>query len=126
MNHYDILNIPIDADDAMIRSAFRKLARQYHPDAGSGSSSEKFREAIDAYETLSDPGRRTDYDKHFLKPSARVPVCVEQMQQSRSMWTVLPGNPRLRVESLSELDRLMFSLFRCLEDDFFSSWPFSR
>lgn len=124
MNHYDILNIPIDADDAMIRSAFRKLARQYHPDAGSGSSAEKFRQAIDAYETLSDPGRRTDYDKRFQKPAARVPVYVEQMQQSRSMCAVVPGNPRLR--SLMELDRLMFSLFRPVEDDVFSGWPFTR
>jgi curved DNA-binding protein CbpA len=62
MTFYAILGIPPDADEETIRTAYRALARQYHPDVGEGSSQEKFREVVDAYETLSDPERRRVYD----------------------------------------------------------------
>jgi curved DNA-binding protein len=62
MNYYAILGISADADDESIRRAFRALARQYHPDAGIGSSAEKFRQIFEAYETLRDPVRRVQYD----------------------------------------------------------------
>lgn len=70
MNLYAVLGIPVDADDETIRGAYRLLARRYHPDRGAGSSSEKFRLIAEAYETLSDPGRRRVYDLSFV-PSAR-------------------------------------------------------
>jgi curved DNA-binding protein CbpA len=63
MNYYLLLGIPHDADSDTIRSAFRALARRYHPDAGEGSSAEKFREVLVAYETLNDPTRRGAYDR---------------------------------------------------------------
>ena len=62
MNYYMILGIPEDADEETTRRAFRVLVRRYHPDAGAGSSPEKFREIVDAYETLRDPVRRASYD----------------------------------------------------------------
>ena len=62
MNYYVVLGIPEDADEETTRRAFRALVRRYHPDAGVGSSSEKFREIVDAYETLRDPLRRASYD----------------------------------------------------------------
>jgi curved DNA-binding protein CbpA len=62
MTFYAILGIPPDADEETIRTAYRALARQYHPDVGEGSSPEKFREVVDAYETLGDPERRRVYD----------------------------------------------------------------
>src|SRR3954468_17496796 len=49
------------ADADTIRTAFRTLARRYHPDAGTGSSAQRFREVVEAYETLSDPNRRRRY-----------------------------------------------------------------
>ena len=63
MNYYLLLGVPRDADADMIRSAFRALARRYHPDAGEGSSSERFRQVLAAYETLNDPTRRWHYDR---------------------------------------------------------------
>src|SRR5579871_5654375 len=57
MNYYVVLGIAEDADGDTIRSAFRALARRYHPDAGSGSSVAEFRRALEAYATLSDPER---------------------------------------------------------------------
>src|SRR3954471_23291973 len=63
MNYYIILGVPTTADAEAIRTAFRTLARRYHPDAGSGSSAPRFREVVEAYETLSDPIRRRRYDE---------------------------------------------------------------
>src|SRR2546429_2098288 len=54
MNYYEVLCVPDNSDDGTIRSAFRRLARRYHPDVGTGSSPEKFRELAEAYETLID------------------------------------------------------------------------
>lgn len=61
-NYYAVLGISRGADSAAIHSAFRALARRYHPDAGTGSSSGKFREALEAYQALSDPERRRQHD----------------------------------------------------------------
>lgn len=61
-DYYAILGVSRAADSATIHSAFRTLARQYHPDAGSGSSASKFREVLEAYHTLSDPARRRRHD----------------------------------------------------------------
>jgi len=61
MDFYAALDIPMDADREAIRSAYRILARRYHPDTGIDSSAEKFRQITEAYETLGDPGRRHEY-----------------------------------------------------------------
>jgi molecular chaperone DnaJ len=47
-NYYAVLYVPEDADPAAIRHAYRVLAHRYHPDAGSGSSPQKFRDATEA------------------------------------------------------------------------------
>jgi curved DNA-binding protein CbpA len=79
MNYYVILGVPRTAELATIRSAFRGLVRQYHPDAGAGSSAHRFQEIVEAYETLSDPERRRRYDAS-LRPRSR-PVRVEPLTQ---------------------------------------------
>ena len=63
MDYYVVLGIAEDADEEMIRSAFRALARCYHPDVGAGSSPVEFQRAREAYETLVDPERRRRYDQ---------------------------------------------------------------
>lgn len=76
MSYYDVLGIPFDADEDTVRSAYRTLARRYHPDAGEGSSVERFRQVVEAYEILNDPAHRRLYDLS-LRPSVRrraVPV----------------------------------------------------
>jgi curved DNA-binding protein CbpA len=70
MNLYCILGIAPDAGEEAIRAAYRSLARRYHPDAGPGSSSEKFREVTEAYETLADPARRLSYDRSLERSSS--------------------------------------------------------
>jgi curved DNA-binding protein CbpA len=62
-DYYKILEISPDAGEKEIRAAYRKLAKTYHPDAGAGSSAERFRAVQDAYELLSDSEKRREYDQ---------------------------------------------------------------
>ncbi|KNH16395.1 molecular chaperone DnaJ [Arthrobacter sp. ZBG10] len=61
---YAILGIAKDASDADIKKAYRKLARQHHPDTNSGdaASEKKFKDISEAYSVLSDPDERQQYD----------------------------------------------------------------
>jgi curved DNA-binding protein CbpA len=77
MNYYVVLGIGEDADDESIRSAFRALARRYHPDVGAGASAVEFQRAREAYETLVDPQRRRQYDRQ-LRASRTRPVVVRE------------------------------------------------
>jgi DnaJ-class molecular chaperone len=62
-DYYRILGVARDADDKTIKSAYRKLARKYHPDVAKGKDvGERFREVTEAYEVLSDPEKRRRYD----------------------------------------------------------------
>jgi molecular chaperone DnaJ len=61
---YKILGVAKDASDADIKKAYRKLARQHHPDTNSGdaASEKKFKDISEAYSVLSDPDERQQYD----------------------------------------------------------------
>lgn len=62
-DYYKILGVARDADDKTIKSAYRKLARKYHPDVAKGKDAgDRFREVTEAYEVLSDPDKRRRYD----------------------------------------------------------------
>lgn len=66
-DYYETLGVPKTASDAEIKSAFRKLARQYHPDMAKArdkaTAEEKFKQINEAYEVLSDPAKRQKYDQ---------------------------------------------------------------
>jgi len=63
---YELLGVPRDADEQQIKKAFRKLARELHPDVNKHDpdAEEKFKEAAEAYEILSDSERRSIYDRY--------------------------------------------------------------
>lgn len=64
-NFYDILGVKRDASQEGIKKAFRRLARKHHPDLNPGdkSAEKKFKEMNEAYEVLSDPKKRAEYDQ---------------------------------------------------------------
>src|ERR671937_1215928 len=65
-DYYEVLGVPRGAQDSDIKKAFRKLARELHPDvnAHDPEAEEKFKEAAEAYEVLSDAERRKLYDAY--------------------------------------------------------------
>ena len=64
-DYYEILGVNRDASDADIKSAFRKLAKQYHPDLhpNDKEAEKKFKDINEAYEVLSDEKKRAQYDQ---------------------------------------------------------------
>ena len=63
-DYYEILGVPKSASSEDIKTAFRKLARQYHPDVNKESDAEeKFKEINEAYGVLSDADKRARYDR---------------------------------------------------------------
>jgi len=64
-DYYEVLGVQKNANDQQIKSAYRKLALQYHPDRNQGNKAaeEKFKEAAEAYAILADAEKRTRYDR---------------------------------------------------------------
>lgn len=90
INYYRLLGVPPDAGQRRIKSAYRSLAKRFHPDRNSGSETvaELFRQANHAYRILSDPKLRELYDKKLAKqenlnnqPAATGTTTVRDPQQ---------------------------------------------
>lgn len=68
-DYYAALGVPVDADLQQIKKAYRKLARQHHPDVSKAPGAEaRFKEAAEAYATLKDPEKRAAYDELGRRP----------------------------------------------------------
>src|ERR1044071_8900574 len=65
-DYYEVLGVARDAGEADIKKAFRRLARELHPDVNrhDPDAEEKFKEAAEAYEILSDAERRATFDRY--------------------------------------------------------------
>src|SRR5687768_3827676 len=71
MDLYVVLGVTHGATEADIKRAYRRLARRFHPDInpGDGAAETRFRQIVEAYETLMDPARRSRYDSgHGVEP----------------------------------------------------------
>ena len=64
-DYYDVLGVSKSASDSELKKAFKKLAMKYHPDRNpdDDSAAEKFKEAAEAYDVLSDPQKKSKYDQ---------------------------------------------------------------
>lgn len=102
-NYYDVLGVKRDATQEEIKKAFRRLARKHHPDAG--GSEERFKEINEAYEVLSDPEKRAQYDQYGQYFGGRAP--------GGAAGTTWPGGARVRIENvdLGDLGDLFGSVF---------------
>ena len=69
-NYYAVLGVGRDADDTALKTAYRKLARMYHPDRNPGdkTAEERFKEINEAYTVLSDAEKRAHYDRFGTVP----------------------------------------------------------
>jgi molecular chaperone DnaJ len=74
-DHYKILGVGKNASDEEIKKAYRKLARQYHPDrnAGDKKAEERFKEISQAHDVLSDPDKRKAYDRGGMLGGINMP-----------------------------------------------------
>jgi molecular chaperone DnaJ len=86
MNPYETLGVIRDATPEQIRAGYRKLALQFHPDRNPGdpAAEARFKQVQDAYDTLSDPLRKADYDvRHpVAKPSPK-PKTKEDFEREK-------------------------------------------
>ena len=93
MNYYMLLGVPRLADLDTIRRAYRALARQYHPDVGEGSSAQKFRDIVEAYETLTDPARRRVYDATLDAAARTARAWPEPIGRPSVLEPLIPERP---------------------------------
>src|ERR671916_3300029 len=64
-DYYEVLGVRRDADDSEIKKAFRRLAREMHPDVSDApDAEERFKAVVEAYEVLSNPESRQLYDRY--------------------------------------------------------------
>jgi DnaJ-class molecular chaperone len=62
-DYYGVLGVPRDADQKVIKDAFRRLALKYHPDRSKGpGTAERFKEVVEAYDVVNEPKKRAEYD----------------------------------------------------------------
>jgi DnaJ-class molecular chaperone len=81
-DYYAVLGIASDAQLAEVKLAYRRSAQHYHPDRNtSPEAPERFRDIQEAYETLSDPRRRYDYDENRRRNLLEKPL-----ETAREIW----------------------------------------
>lgn len=133
-NYYSILRIPADASAEEIRTAYRRMARQHQPDAG--GRSEDLQAVQQAYDVLSDPARRRQYDAEQASHVRRAvvverPIPPEALIRSEPLIPAEPLRPARILPShspgpLEEFDRLFREFdefFERLEEQFWNpSW----
>ena len=109
---YKTLGLTFQASQAEIKSAFRKLARKYHPDvATSDSTAEKFKEIKEAYDILSDEESRKKYDVLHGYYQDRLRREYEEKQRKKSQeYSEYIARARQRAQN--ETDSLVLGLWR--------------
>ncbi len=89
-NYYELLGVDPEASHEEIRKAYHMLARQHHPDVAHGEGDlDKFKEITAAYDTLSDPEARVQYNKDnqiILRPPGSIPQPRDEDRHTRQEW----------------------------------------
>jgi curved DNA-binding protein CbpA len=98
-DHYRVLGVPRTADMPEIRRAYRRLARQHHPDRNPGPDGPRsFRALAEAYQVLGDPARRARYDQTIQPPALpNVPRSAAAVVARRGVLELTPREAFLAV-----------------------------
>src|SRR5438093_10376336 len=101
-DYYAVLGVDSHASASTIKAAFKKLALKYHPDVYNGpDAQERMRDLLIAYQTLSDPASRRDYDVQRAEHIPDAPGTTQDEKQhtrvaSRPRSTGMPGKTTRR------------------------------
>jgi len=95
-DYYVVLGVRRSATPAEIRSAYRELAKELHPDRTGDEGTAPFQELGEAYATLSDPGRRRAYDREPHGPPSPPPGPAAAGPSTREPFSILHGEARYR------------------------------
>jgi len=109
-DYYKTLGVSKNADKSEIKKAYRKLARQYHPDVNQGdkAAEEKFKEVNEAYEVLSDPQKREKYDRFGSQWQQYSRTGGRPEDFDWSQWTSSPGSQTYtRTVTPEELEQIL-------------------
>ncbi len=111
-DYYQILGVRRDASEKEIKQAYRRLARQYHPDLNPGdkSAEAKFKEINKAYEVLSDPEKRKKYDQ-FGEQWEFAEQFGRGGKEGEVRWEFTPGGTTFEYGDLGELDDILSRVF---------------
>ena len=105
-DYYALLGVPPGATTAQIKSAYRKLAKQYHPDVNTSSdAAERFREITEAYDTLTDPDRRRRYDR--LHSTGRTTGADDEWSRSTTSGTGSANGNRNVSQAASQILKVL-------------------
>jgi molecular chaperone DnaJ len=97
-DYYSVLGVSQNATEKELTRAYRKLAKQYHPDTNPGAE-ERFKEITAAYDVVGDPEKRKEYDEvRKLGPMGA---------QMRGGFGGGPGNATFRIDDLGDLGDLL-------------------
>jgi hypothetical protein len=105
---YGILGVPTRAAPGEIKRAYRRIAFEYHPDVGKRPDPERFREAHEAYEILTDPNQRRSYD---IKLGSRRQALSAEPLRSRAPVTIIDDFLTLRPSIDELLDHIELNFF---------------
>lgn len=113
MNHYLLLGLQADADQRQIKTAYRRMAKRFHPDTNRGSeaAAELFRQLNEAYRILTDPELRTAYDAKLAAEQATQQSnhAEQKTKQKAAQKSRATGDPQQKFNHF--LNSLLGALF---------------
>jgi len=114
-DHYAVLGVPPLATAAQVKRAYRELAKSHHPDVNqSPSATRRFAQIAAAYQVLSDPARRGDYDRRLREAAAPPPPREPVDTRAHYTWTNIAAQGSAQAQAdnrASELDELYDTFF---------------